>query len=722
REEVLGVNCRFLSADPHNATERTRLRVAVANRRTGTFNLRNRRKDGTEFWNRLTLYPIDDDDGAPRMMVATQVDITAEREAEQERDAARNRLIGALSSTSEAFLLLDPHGRILFVNPKFREFFETDQVVWEEGARFVDVWARRLTDLGEARGPAMRQARARQNALFSGSRDREEHLPDGRVLLINDHPTREGGAVSIATNITSIKATETILKQRAVAIDSAQDGIAITDTEGRFVYMNPSHLRMFGYQSEVEILGRPWSILYRADHAEHITRVGIPEVERTGTWRSELAGVSKSGEPVAQEISLTLIRDVGLVCVARDTSERARDEQERSRLLEQLRHAQRQEAIGQLAAGVAHDFNNILSAINGSAELLGLDLARDHPARVHADRINAASERAASLVDRLLDLGARKREHGRIDLRHATEEAADLVRAGLTSQITLEVSVPDTPVIAEADPTDVLQVVLNLGINARDACPEGGGEITIAMQEVEVAPGLSLSVGELDPAARYARFRVSDTGAGISPDNSAKIFSPYFSTKGADGTGLGLAVMTSIIKNAGGAVRVESEIGVGTTFEVYWPLTVPRDRTRRRASAPPPLPDPMALDGRTILVCDDAELVAQVIAGTLEQAGAETAICTDPADALEAIVEDPDAWDLLVTDFDMPGMSGADLAAAVRQSGADVPMILVSALVHHASKSADFAAILEKPVDAEELIATAHAAIIARNPDGRPDE
>ncbi|MEM9099033.1 MAG: PAS domain-containing protein, partial [Pseudomonadota bacterium] len=484
RKEVLGENCRFLSAEPVDSVERVRLRDAIANRTSGTFNLRNRRKDGSDFWNRLTLYPVADETGAAQMMVATQVDITAERAAEEERDAARNRLVGALSSTSEGFLLLDAHGRIVFVNPRFRAFFETEQVVWQEGERFVDVWKRRLIDLGTAPGVATRMARARQNALFSGGRDREEYLPDGRVLLINDHPTRDGGAVSIATNITSIKATETILKQRAVAIDSAQDGIAITDTDGRFVYMNPSHLSMFGYSSEAEVLGRHWSTLYRADQAEHITRVGIPEVERTGTWRANLSGISKTGSPVAQEISLTLINNVGLVCVTRDTSERDRGQQERNRLLEQLQHAQRQEAIGQLAAGVAHDFNNVLSAIEGSAALLGLDLAKDHPGRTHLERISNAADRAGSLVDRLLDLGARKRTRGQIDLRHSTEEAADLVEAGLTSLVKLTVSLPDAPVMAEADPTDVLQVLLNLGINARDACPEQGGEIGISLEEV----------------------------------------------------------------------------------------------------------------------------------------------------------------------------------------------------------------------------------------------
>ncbi|MEM9371353.1 MAG: response regulator, partial [Pseudomonadota bacterium] len=193
------------------------------------------------------------------------------------------------------------------------------------------------------------------------------------------------------------------------------------------------------------------------------------------------------------------------------------------------------------------------------------------------------------------------------------------------------------------------------------------------------------------------------------------------STKGADGTGLGLAVVTSIIKNSGGAVCVESEVGRGTLFEVFWPLEPPQqhENSHRPLIVEPEIKN--ALSGRMVLVCDDAELVAQVVAETLELAGAETAICADPRDVLEAIKEDPDVWDLLVTDFDMPGMSGAELATAVREAGSTIPIVLVTALAQHARESSRFDAVLEKPVVSEELIATAHASIINRKAWGRSD-
>ena len=478
--EILGANCRFLSAEPPDSQVRAEVRNTVQARGAGSFDVRNRRKNGEEFWNRLTLYPVNGSDGQTSFMVATQVDITAERQAAQERDAARQRLIGALSATSEGFLLLDPAGNIVVANPQYRDFFETRNAAWREGDAFVETFCAMLVDQGADKATARQRARARRDKLFTTRESREERLDDGRVLLVNDQATADGGAVSIATDITSLKATERILLQRAAAIDSAQDGIAVTDMEGRFVYMNPSHLAMFGFEGEAEVLGRSWSELYRPDQAEYIERVGMPELQRNGVWRGEVTGISRNGETVYQEISLTFLKDVGIVCVTRDIWERHRNLRERERLQEQLQAAQRQEAIGLLAAGVAHDFNNLLSAINGSAALLSLDLDKNDPSLAHVQRIEAAGERASELVGRLIAVGARQQKTERVDLVKPFEEAAELLRAGLRSRVTLSVHAPDRPMIADADQTSFLQVVLNLGINARDAIGAGKGEITLA--------------------------------------------------------------------------------------------------------------------------------------------------------------------------------------------------------------------------------------------------
>ena len=713
REDVLGHNCRLLSAEPPDSPERTRLRKAVAERGSGTFELRNRKRDGTEFWNRLTLYPIAGEKGDAQYLVATQVDISAERAAADERDAAQQRLIGALSSTSEGFLLLDMYGRVLLANARYRSFYETESVTLDEGADFATANALRLIEEGVPSDEAYRRANKRRDDLFAGSRDREERLADGRTLLINDHATADGGAVSIATDITRLKATERSLAQRAVAIDTAQDGIAMTDKGGRFVYLNPSYLAEFGYTEEADLLGRHWSNLFRPEMANRISETGLRALEVEGTWRADVEGLTRSGEDVPLDVSITRLDDGGFVTVARDVSERQRNERERARMREQLQIAQRQEAIGQLAAGVAHDFNNVLSAISGSATLIALSGGEE----THTDRIIKACERAAELVNRLLALGAREPNREQVDLCAPFAEAVDLLRTGLPARTTLIASAPDHPVVAMADSTDLLQIILNLGINARDAMPDGRGELRMELSESTLASMPDdIRVGRLELGQTYAIFSVSDSGTGISPEQIDAIFSPYFSTKGADGTGLGLAVVSSIVRAAGGAVGLSSVAGEGTEFRVYWPLDPEQSSFQQTRGLEPSGDQPdmqRHLVGATVLICDDSEPVSQVIAAILDNAGAETAVCNDPRDAYDAICEDPGAWSLLITDFDMPEMTGGDLAAAVRERVPTIPILLCTALSQHYRDGPPFYAVLPKPIEPDRLIALAGAAIIS---------
>ncbi len=712
REEVIGRNCRFLSAEDPDAPERVRLRATVRERGSGTFTLLNRHRDGTVFWNRLTIFPVEDSTGRTTSLVATQTDITAERAAAEERDSARRRMISALSATSEGFIVLDPAGTVVFANAAYRDFYDETGDLFASGARFANAWEARLIALGTAGAAAREEARARQTVLFGGAEDREEELPDGRILLINDRPTDEGGAVSIATDITALKATERVLAQRAAAIDAAQDAIAVTDEDGRFLYMNPAHLAMFGYESEAEVLGRPWSMLYAPEQAEQIEREGLPALTASGRWRGEVLGCARDGSPVEQEVSLTLLADIGLVCVTRDVGERNRSERERARLTDQLQTAQRQEAVGQLAAGVAHDFNNLLSVIGTSIALLEPGHAGDQEGLGHLARIGGAVKRADTLVRRLMSFGARTAETRLFDMRDVVAEAAELLRAGIPRSIRLAVEMPDAPLEMNASPTELLQVILNLGINARDAVGEAAGEVGISLREArsEDMPD-GVLIGKVEPGRRHALIEVSDTGHGMNEETRRQIFRPYYSTKGEGGTGLGLLVVSSVVGKAAGGITAISEPGRGSRFQVFWPLEV-------AATVPGAAVEDIAagvdLAGRLALVCDDMPDVAQGIAALLEQLGAEVAVCEDPHDALEAVREDPGSWDLLVTDYDMPGMTGAALIEAVRAVAPGMPVVLCSALAEARRHAAAADAVLAKPVTAASLQAAVASAMLAR--------
>lgn len=298
---------------------------------------------------------------------------------------------------------------------------------------------------------------------------------------------------------------------------------------------------------------------------------------------------------------------------------------------------------------------------------------------------------------RLLTLGARPSERVALDLRQPVQEAAELVRASLRPPARLMLCLPEAPVPALADPTDILQVVLNLAVNARDAMTGQPGEITVALEPANMADLAGpFAIGTPDPTRPHMCLSITDTGPGIPTDQAAQIFKPYFTTKGDKGTGLGLAVIVSVVGANQGAVRLITAPGRGTSFRVLWPV----------GAAPVPAEKPVIegltgrLDGRTVLVVDDQPEVLAVLTAFLEAAGAEVAPATEPADVVEALRDDPGAWDLPVTDFDMTGMTGAELAEAARALVPDLPVNLVTALAGVAGRHGSaFAAVLGKPMD-----------------------
>lgn len=502
--------------------------------------------------------------------------------------------------------------------------------------------------------------------------------------------------------------TQQRMAEQVAAIEASNDGIALTDSEGRFLFMNTSHAAMFGFPDRAAPLGLSWTELYAPDEVERLERDAFPTLNATGQWRGEAVGRKRDGTPVMQEVSLSLRGNGGLVCVTRDIGARLRAEREKARLREQLLAAQRQEAVGQLASGIAHDFNNLIAAISGSAALI--ESAGDAELRRHAGRIQAAAGAAASLVEKMLSLGARTPKREEVDLRAVVTGVGDLLRASLPARHRLKLSVPDAPLPAVADATELMQVVLNLGINARDALAgrdEGRIEIDVAPFDRATAPA-ALALGQL-PAGPAARLRVTDSGCGIAAADLATIFQPFVSHKREAGTGLGLAVVAGIVTAAGGGIAVRSAPGEGTCFDVFWPLDAPAAPQPRAPAAP----GTGSLAGQTVLVVDDNPAVVETLAGLLERAGAEVGPCVDPRDALAALSDDPEAWTLLITDFDMPHLSGAALAAAARDIRPDLPVLLCTALPEARRPGGAFDGVVGKPVAADRLVAAAEAAIAA---------
>lgn len=396
----------------------------------------------------------------------------------------------------------------------------------------------------------------------------------------------------------------------------------------------------------------------------------------------------------------------------------AEDISERQRLEHQLRQAQKMEAIGQLSGGIAHDFNNILGAIFGNIELARMDVGPDHPALESLEEVRKASERAKNLVQQILAFARRKPyERQPLDLGPILEESCRLLRATLPAGAELRVELARNLPVVLADSTQIQQLVLNLGTNAWHALEGQPGRIRVAAETVEVTPELAVELPALEPG-RHVRIAVEDTGKGMDEHTLEHLFEPFFTTKPpGQGTGLGLSVVHGIMQSHRGAVTVSSRPGQGSTFHLYFPVfvaPVPEDTL--------PLPDlPAAGEGRRVLCLDDERPLTHLTTRMLERLGYQVVPFSEATEALRAFRAAPESFDLAVTDFNMPGMSGLDVARQLRETRPHLPIILSSGFISDdlvaQAREAGVHSLLQKPSGLEELTTAIQRALAATSPD-----
>jgi two-component system, cell cycle sensor histidine kinase and response regulator CckA len=342
---------------------------------------------------------------------------------------------------------------------------------------------------------------------------------------------------------------------------------------------------------------------------------------------------------------------------------------------EELRHSQKLEAVGRLAGGVAHDFNNLLTAIVGYAELLANRGAADPVIQQQAGHISKAGEQATTLTRQLLAFSRKQLLQPRvIDLNTLVVDMEALLRRVIGERFDLKTQPEASDGRVMADPNQLEQVILNLGVNARDAMPTGG-TLVIRTSNVQLdemaAPQISAS---LEPGD-YVVLSVTDTGAGMDEETKSRIFEPFFTTKGpGKGTGLGLATVYGIVRQSGGGISVESKLGRGTTFRIYLPQeTAPLADTR-----PLPRLPARAHESETILVVEDEEIVRELVCEVLEGHGYKVICAADGRQALEMAAKFEAPIHLLITDVIMPHMNGQELAIELSRVRPDMKVLYVS--------------------------------------------
>jgi PAS domain S-box-containing protein len=375
---------------------------------------------------------------------------------------------------------------------------------------------------------------------------------------------------------------------------------------------------------------------------------------------------------------------------------------DRRRMEIQLQQSQKMEAIGTLAGGVAHDFNNILGIIIGNAELALHDMLERHPAATHMEEIKKAAMRAKDVVRQLLSFGRRtdqKKEP--LKLQRIVDESLQFLRASIPSTIDIRSHAPSDLNVVAADPTQLHQVLINLCTNAAHAMESNGGVLEVRLANVDLGQNAFENGCELAPG-RYVQLSVSDTGSGIDPKILDRVFDPFFTTKpDGKGTGIGLAVVHGIVKNHDGDISIESEPGRGTTVKVLLPVVdaSPASMARRQKHLP--------TGNERILLIDDEKSLVKIGVLLLGRLGYTVIARTDPVEALTLFKTAPDKFDLVITDMTMPGMTGAQLSAAILKIRPDIPIILCSGFNEKIdSRSAldfGFRRCIEKPFNQQEL-------------------
>jgi PAS domain S-box-containing protein len=502
------------------------------------------------------------------------------------------------------------------------------------------------------------------------------------------------------------------LRLRA-AVESAPSGLLMTDARGNLVLVNREIERLFGYARE-ELLSKSVETLiperFRSAHTGF--RGGFmadPRVRAMGAGR-DLYGLRKEGTEVPVEIGLTPVAtEEGMFILASivDITARKKAEDERRRLEDELRQVQKLEAIGTLAGGIAHDFNNILFAIMGYAELMGKAKSPEAAGRDREELLKAAA-RGRDLVDRILVFSRRQPTERRpLELGQTVQEAVKLLRAVLPSSIDVRVSIHAKAARILADLTSIHQVVMNLGTNAAQSMP-GGGTL-----EIFVEPRyLRDSVVRLHPGLHegpYGLLTVRDTGVGMEPSVLQRACEPFFTTKSkGSGTGLGLSMVHSIVRAHEGAIDLQSEPGRGTTVVCFFPA-LPLSPAEERVAEEG---EPPTGRGERILLVEDEPSLAEMGARRLESLGYHVTVETDAVRALATFRAQPADFDLLLSDYLMPGMPGLELAREVHNIRPELPIVLLTGFIEELPaetiRTAGVRRLIGKPVTLLELGVAVH--------------
>ena len=639
--------------------------------------------------------PLENRQGEIEGGVIANLDITGRIAAQQEAENGLERVRCILDTSPNCLFIKDRDGRYVLANRAAASLFGTtaDGLVGRTDRDFADrgQWLTESADRPNQNGDV--------HAFVAKNGSRRWFRCFATPL---SWPGSRGCTLTIAVNITDARQAREALRasedQKRLILDSLDSQVVMLDRNLRVVWANrtareqkrrdgePLHC----YELITEFRATPGP----CSDCPAIAALRTGETARTTKQNNAGRTVSLAANPIVDAHG----RVENVVVITTDVTERLSLER-------QLRQAQKMESLGTLAGGIAHDFNNILAALLGYADLARLRLKDQPVVQEYLEHVANAGERATELVRQILTFSRRQDADLRpLQVPLVVKEALKLLRSTLPATVTLNTAIAARVDPVLADPTQMHQIVMNLCVNASHAMEPDGGVLTVRIDQLTPEEQFFKEHPELS-AGPHLRLVVSDTGCGMTPEVMSAIFEPYFTTKGhREGTGLGLAVVHGIVKQYRGEIVVDSTPGRGSTFAIYLPVA-PRQETLRAHG----IDRQFGGWGEHILLVDDEPILCKFYQQFLKTQGYRITTCTDPVLALARFEEDPTAFDLVLSDVTMPGMTGDKMGRRMLAIRPELPVLLMTGytkiITGEQARALGFRGLLAKPVPQNDLLA-----------------
>jgi PAS domain S-box-containing protein len=665
---------------------------------------------GTRLWLRTSKIPLRDLEGRIIGILGTYEDITERKRAEEEVARTAREWQATFDATKDAIWILDPNHQVLRSNKAAEQFFHRpcSEMIGKPCWEIVHGTTEPVPDCPFVRS---RQSGQRETMDLQIGERWFEVIVDP----IFDATGQYAGAVHIVSDITGRKQAEERIREQAAMLDAANDAIYVCTLDHTVTYWNDAAERLCGW-ARAEALGRKITELGGVDREAFETAHAA--LLEQGSWTGELKWISKAGKEFVVFCRWTVLPDEQgrpkeILAINTDVTEKKKFEA-------QYLRAQRMEGIGALAGGIAHDLNNILQPILMTAPLLR-ETTADPESREMLDTVENCAQRGADIIKQLLTF-ARGEPSARVPLpvRHLLNEMNKLIQETFPKNIQLRVNVPQNLWQVLGDATQIHQALMNLCVNARDAMSYGG-TLTLAAENLTLDEAFAAMMPGAKPGP-YVCVSVADTGMGIPPENLDRIFDPFFTTKEiGKGTGLGLATVLGIARGHGGFVRVNSQTGKGTTFDLYLPASL----ETKTAALPERETLPPRAGGELILVVDDEASVRGVVQHALEKHGYRVVPAAEWAEAMGLFARHRAEIRAVLTDMMMPEMDGPSLVRALRHLEPQLPILGMTGVGEKADikglETLDLLVLLTKPFNSIALLGVLHQALAAPRPaKGKP--